>query len=206
MTWHVVLATGESLLPDQQAVADRVRELPVVAVSDAYKLAPWAAALVACDGGWWKEHPDALRFAGERWCANGDARGVERIKAQGPISTQTNSGLLGLDYWIRRGARSVLLLGIDLRGSHYFGPHAKLRNTTPARFEFFRAQFEAYARWVMPGVEIVNCSLDSALETFPKRALADVLTEVSHAKPVHRGAGREAESTDQGIGSRQAAG
>jgi len=202
--WHVVIATGASLLPDPQAVADSVRHLPTVAVSDAYKLAPWAAALVACDGKWWAENPEALRFAGERWLANGSARGVEMIKRQGPICTQTNSGLLGLDYWIRRRARRVLLLGIDMRGSHYFGPHARLRNTTPARFEFFCAQFDAYARWIMPGVEVVNCSPDSALETFPKRALADVLTEDNHA--LHRSAGRQAEKADQGTGSRQAAG
>ena len=179
MTWHVVLATGESLLPDPQAIADRVRHLPTVAVNDAYRLAPWAAALVACDGKWWQEHSAALEFAGERWCANGVARGVGKISRHGAIGSQTNSGLLGLDYWVRRGARAVLLLGIDMRGTHYFGPHVKLRNTSAGRFDFFRAQFRAYAQQMPPGVEVVNCSLDSALDVFPKRALDDVLqTEV----------------------------
>ena len=186
MSWHVVLATGESLLPDPQAVADRVRHLPTVAVSDAYKLAPWAQALVACDGKWWNTHPDAMRFAGERWLANGTARGVARIKAGGVICTQTNSGLLGLDYWIRRGAQRVLLLGIDMRGTHYFGPHLTLRNTTPAWFEVLLAQFAVYAKQLPPGVEVVNCSLDSALEVFPKRALDDVLLEATDGPDLYR--------------------
>lgn len=196
MTWHVVLATGASLLPDPHAVADRVRDLPTVVVSDAYKLAPWAAALVACDGRWWKENPEALRFAGEKFCANGAFRGIERVPARGPICSQTNSGLLGLDYWIRRGARRVLLLGIDMRGTHYFGPHERLKNTTPERFAFFLAQFAVYARKIPAGVEVVNCSLDSALEVFPKRALADVLTEDGNGKPIHRSAGRAVEERD----------
>jgi hypothetical protein len=178
--WHVVIATGQSLLPDPQAVADRVRYLPTVAVSDAYKLAPWAQAIVACDHKWWEVNPEARRFAGEKWCANGTPAGdVKRISWGGAIGTHTNSGLLGLDYWVRRGKTAILLLGIDLWGTHYFGPHTKpkLRNTDAARFAVFVEQFRAYAKAMPAGVTVVNCSPNSRLDLFEKMTLADVLAE-----------------------------
>lgn len=174
MTTWAVIASGQSVT---QADADRVRDLPCVAVSDGFKLVPWARALVACDSNWWRETPGAKQFPGERWCANG-APGVPRIYSPNPcICTQTNSGLLGLDYAVRKGATRVLLLGIDMHGTHFFGPHnsKRMRNTTPARFEFFREQFAAYVREMPTGVAVVNCSPISALTCFPKMTLDEAL-------------------------------
>lgn len=172
----VVLATGPSLLPEPQAVADRVRHLPTVAVNDAFRLAPWATALVACDPNWWKHNPDAMQFAGEKWTA-GNVPHVPRIYGSG-IYTNTNSGLLGLDYCVRRlEAKRVLLLGIDMAGTHYFGKHKDgLANTEPSRFAFFMAQFSVYAE-KLKGVEVINCSPASALTVFPRMSLDEALAE-----------------------------
>lgn len=47
-----VLASGESM---NQALADSVRgKCKVIAVSDTWRLAPWADALVSSDAGWWR--------------------------------------------------------------------------------------------------------------------------------------------------------
>lgn len=171
MTTWAVIASGQSVT---QADAGRVRDLPCVAVSDGFKLAPWARALIACDGTWWRETKGAKEFAGEKWCANG-AFGVLRYASPNPcIGTSTNSGLLGLDYAVRHGAARVLLLGIDMQGTHFFGKHLRMANTTPARFEFFLAQFAAYAEEMGP-VEVINCSPISALKLWPHRSLDEVL-------------------------------
>jgi hypothetical protein len=171
---HIVLASGQSV---SQAVADRVRHLPTVAVGDGFRLAPWAAALVACDSKWWRQTPDALTFAGERWCAGSTPLPVARITPRPGIHMSTNSGLLGLDYWVRRGAKRILLLGIDMQGTHFFGPHKVLANTTPGRFAIFLQQFKVYAATMPADVEVINCSPISALDTFPKLSLDDALDE-----------------------------
>jgi hypothetical protein len=170
----VVLATGQSV---NQAVADRVRHLPTVAVNDAFRLAPWAQALVACDANWWRKTPGALAFPGERWCASA-IEGCARITARAGIGNGTNSGLLGLDYWVRRGAKRILLLGIDMQGTHYFGRHEEFKNTEPGRFRIFLWQFQKYAETIPADVAVLNCSPISALDVFPKVALDEALDEL----------------------------
>lgn len=173
MTTWAVIATGESLKPDPAAVAARVRHLPCVAVSDAFRIAPWAKALVACDGKWWNSNPDARQFAGEKWSANGGVGGIGRMRAPG-IFTNTNSGLLGLRYAAAQGADRVLLIGIDMKGTHYFGPHKNLPNTEPHRFAFFIEQFRDATKRI-GNCEVINCNPDSALDVFPKMTLDEAL-------------------------------
>lgn len=178
---HVVIASGQSV---SQAVADRVRHLPTVAVADAFRLAPWAVAIVATDRAWWLENPDAHKFPGELWSTDPCRKGVPyaRITPRPGIYSSTNSGMLGLDYWVRRGAKRILLLGIDMQGTHYFGPHKKLQNTSPGRFQVFIGQFNKYAAEQIPDdVEVINCSPISALECFPKRSLDEALGEMELA-------------------------
>jgi len=170
-----VLATGPSL---SQSNADACGGLRVVAVSDAYKLAPWADALASTDAGWWRANPEALNFAGLKFGAMPDFRsiqGVERL----PVSTGTNSGLLGIMVAVKLGAKRVLLCGFDLKspGQHFFGQHKPpLKSTKPDRMEAFKRQF---ANYQPRGVEIINCTPGSALDAYPRATLEDCLAESS---------------------------
>jgi hypothetical protein len=166
MIW-AILATGPSM---SQAVADSVRgRCSVVAVSDAYKLAPWADALVSSDLKWWRHHqPD---FPGAKYAAV-EVAGVKRFDW---TSTDTNSGLLGIKVAVNLGATRVLLLGFDMGGTHFFGKHpSPLRNTSDERFEVFKKQFADYRP---RGVEIINCTPGSALKCYPMARLEDVLCQ-----------------------------
>lgn len=163
-----------------QAIADQVRpRCKVVAVSDAWHLAPWADALVATDEAWWKAHPDALRFAGKRFGLMPSFRlvaGVERLTI---ATTDTNSGLFGLMVAVHLGATRVLLCGVDLNrpGNHFFGRHpAPLKPTSVHRMEDFKRQFSHYKP---RGIEIINCSPSSALECYPKGDLSTWLNKPS---------------------------
>lgn len=172
MTW-VCLATGPSM---SQAVADSVRgKCKVIAVSDAYKLAPWADVMVSSDLKWWKHHQPY--FSGPKYAT------VEvphsDIKRFDWTETATNSGLLAIKVAAHLGAKRILLLGYDMGGSHFFGPHpAPLKNTKPERFEVFKKQFEGFKP---RGVEIINCTPGSALKCYPMARLDEVLAE----SPVH---------------------
>lgn len=168
MRTFAVLATGPSM---SQSVADSVRSLPVVAVSDAWTLAPQAMALVSSDKAWWDVHPEAHAFAGRKFCASAvSVSGVESL----PGTSGWNSGLLAIRVALHLGAERVLLLGFDMRGDHFFGRHPEpLKNSEPKHFDRFRRQF---AGWAVPaGREIINCTPGSMLDTYPRRPLAEVL-------------------------------
>lgn len=161
MTTWAILASGPSM---SQEIADSVKGLKVVAVSNTYELAPWADVLVSSDRTWWTNNPGAFYFEGEKFCGLTiePPKGVERFP--GAISGG-NSALLALQIAVSKGAERVLLFGVDLNGKHYFGDHpAPLKNPTPQRFDVFQKQFSRYRP---KGVEILNCSPDSALKAYP---------------------------------------
>lgn len=150
-----VLCTGPSLT---QADVDYCRgRCKVVAVSDAIYLAPWADALVSYDKGWWWAHkPD---YQGPKYHCH-----VEKIEGVTMFDHRPgNSGTLGVVVAAAMKPEKILLLGADLKGTHFFGRHKKdgLRNTNPTQFKTMMRQFEA-----LKNLPIVNCSRDSALTCF----------------------------------------
>lgn len=171
MSAWVLLAPGESM---SAALADSVRgRAKVGAVGRCYQLAPWADFLAATDRAWWAAHPDALCFAGRRFSAQ-DVDGVQKLSAP-LISSGSNSGLLALEAARRMGAQRIMLLGYDMRGTHYFGPYDNgLKNTPPDRYTVFQRQIAQWAHGCR-GLEIVNCTPGSALTCFPHAPLEAAL-------------------------------
>lgn len=162
-----VIATGPSLTAEQ---VEKVRGLRTIAVSDAYKLAPWAEALVSVDKAWWLHHQP--EFAGKRYSLM-PVPGMETERITG-MTADTNSGLRGIERAVLEGATRVLLLGFDLGGTHFFGPHPdRLKNTPPHRFEVFKKQFAGYQP---RGVQIINCTPGSALKCYPAMTLEEALS------------------------------
>jgi len=154
-----------------QTVADSVRMMHRIAINDAFRLCPDADALVATDRAWWDANPDALAFKGRKFSMNPPRTcAVERVspaKKLG-ISTQSNSGLLGLHVGLTIfGWRDALLYGVDNHGTHFFGPHKKVRNTTPERFEVFRQQWAEYAKYLPAGAIVFNATPGSTIDCFP---------------------------------------
>lgn len=173
MTTWAVIATGASLT---KAQVESVRGLSVVAISDAYKLAPWADVLLSNDRAWWNAHPEAKDFAGEKFCGVTFDIPEGVTKFDGALSG-SNSGLLGIKVAHSKGATRILLLGFDMRGTHYFGKHPPtLKNTTPHRFEAFKRQL---AQFKPKGCEIINCTPRSALDCYPKADLAACLSQLA---------------------------
>jgi hypothetical protein len=88
----VVVATGPSLVQED---VDACRgACPVIVVNDAYRMAPWADVMYACDRQFWdwqkRFHRKALAdFTGMKFSlANTDVEGVVRLK---------NTGVTGLE-------------------------------------------------------------------------------------------------------------
>ena len=190
------MATGPSLTP---ADVDLARQLgPVIAVNDAYRLAPWADVLYAADPHWWRAHRLLLAaFTGLRFSIQAGARGygatvlrntgllgLERDPSG--LKTGNNSGYQAINLAVHFGAARIVLLGYDCqrtRGEdHFFGPHVKMNQTTDSRFLEWRAHFATLVRPLAEaGVEIINATRETALTCFPRCSLERLTSRVERA-------------------------
>lgn len=188
----VILGGGPSLtLADVEAVRGRAR---VIAVNDAYRLAPWADVLYACDAKWWTWHNGVPTFAGLKFALEapaGDWLGVEVLRntgysgletARDGLKTGRNSGYQAINLAVHLGAARIVLLGFDMGldvdgRSHWFGEHPEpMASPYDQMIELFRTLPEPLKA---AGVEIVNCSRRTRLDAFRIADLETVLAEVA---------------------------
>lgn len=191
-TW-ALLAPGPSASAE---LAARVAHLPLGAVGCAWELAPGAAFIAAGDAAWWRAYPAARVAQVQKYCMGTPPRGIEQVRIPELGWYVVNSGVLALECAKRAGATRILLLGFDMRGSHFFGPYTNgLSNTAETKRRMHMTQ---YARWARANksIEVINCTPDSALRCFPKARLDDVADvfgpqaqpERAGAEGVHRAA------------------
>lgn len=174
MTCWAVLAPGPSASAE---LAEKVRDLPLVAVGNAFQLAPWAQIIAASDAAWWRSFPTARALPGAKFCMATSPH-AERVRIDA-IGAVVNSGVLGLECAVRAGATRILLLGADMHGSHFFGPYTNgLRNTAPHQRAQHLKQYAAWAR-LNREVEVLNCTPGSALDCFPRADLDACLAELA---------------------------
>lgn len=155
-------------------------------------MAPQADLMYACDGAWWDTHHEATQaFAGERWTQDLKAAqryGLHHITSRrehglsrtpGVIHQGGNSGYQAIDLMVQMGCTRILLLGFDMQKTggkaHWFGNHpGNLHKASP--FKDFIKNFERMAVDAAGlGIEIINCSRETALTCFPRARLKDVL-------------------------------
>lgn len=182
----VCLGGGPSLRPEDVAYCrGRAR---VIAVNDAWRLAPWADVLYACDAKWWRWHTGAPGFAGLKVSLEAPefpgikrlAQGAERgfDADPGRLATGRNGGYQAIHLAVHLGARRVLLLGYDMRfvdgRSHWFGGHP-----VATKAEVYGRMIPCFESLIAPlakrGVAVVNCTPDSALRCFPTAPLRRAL-------------------------------
>lgn len=182
------IAGGASLTREQVAHSKGHK---VIAINNAYKLAPWADILYACDKQWWQWHNGCPDFKGYKLQHHSDNvyPGIDTIMSDGlngfsdrldRIRTGGNSGYQAIHIAMHLGAKRIILLGYDMHAkgdkSHWFGEHPIGRQRDSRYAEWiprFRAlQKAAFER----DISIYNCTPGSALECFRKKKLKD-LTE-----------------------------
>jgi hypothetical protein len=185
----VCIGGGPSLTKaDVEACRGKTR---VIAVNDAYRIAPFADVLYACDEKWWKWHQGVPSFTGLKYgmaIRPGKYPDVQRLTDTGVeglereptgLRTGRNGGYQAINLAVHLGAARILLLGYDMqRGAtqtHWFGDHPEIRNSPYASFA------EAYNTLVKPlrelGIGIVNCSRETALTCFPRLTIDQALDQ-----------------------------
>lgn len=104
--------------------------------------------------------------------ANGLSRDPQVVHAGG------NSGYQAINLALHLGATRIILLGFDMqltRGQyHWFGRHGHgLANADPSKYiHNFRS--------IIPseyGIEIINCTRETALDMFPRMSLEEAFNE-----------------------------
>jgi len=190
----VCLGGGPSLTPDDvEAVRGRC---PVIAINDAYRLAPWADGLYAADSKWWTWHQGVPTFTGPKYSLDPKAAkwpgvqvledtGVEGLECRpSGLRTGRNSGYQAINLGVHLGAVRIVLLGYDMSPapdgrSHWFGDHPD-RNPSP--YAHFLAAFTTIvAPLAAAGVSVVNCSRRTALTSVPCVPLTDELARLERA-------------------------
>lgn len=181
----VCLGTGPSLSEEDVAfVRGKAR---VICINNSYKLAPWADVMYAADEkfwGWVKGAPD---FSGRKitiepqrktWpglevVRKGDMTGLSHDPAV--LNRGYNSGYQAINLAVLMGASTVILLGYDMTGGHYFGRHPD--GTLPP----FALCLHAFSTLPEPlsaaGVTVINCTANPAspLTVFPRMPLSAAL-------------------------------
>ncbi len=186
----VCLGTGPSLTQDD---VDYCRgKARVIAVNDAYKLAPWADVLYACDTKWWGWHKGAPDFAGMKYSlqtASVRFKGVQVIRNIGRdgltldptgVKSGSNSGYQAIGLAVHLGAKHIVLLGYDMGKSekgktHFFGDHRD--KTQPPYAACIKAFHTLADPLEAAGIDLVNCSRRTALTCFRRAPLEDVVLE-----------------------------
>lgn len=183
-------ASGQSLTREQLD-ACRAAGYRLMVVNDAWRLAPWADWMFAADRSWWEIHGAATKgFRGERWTLGDEQHpkpwqaGLKLVRrgGSGPIpANANNSGLMALFLAVQRfGATDVVLLGYDMQGDHFFGPHPpKLRRRS--NFPKFIRTFNEHAPHLLKRARVVNCTPGSALKCFPMISLEEALAPMQAA-------------------------
>lgn len=86
------------------------------------------------------------------------------------ISGGGNSGFQAVNLAYILGAKTILLLGFDMFGDHYFGKHPSVLDVA-SPFKKFIESFETITK----DIEIINCSRMTNLNCFPKKRIENVL-------------------------------
>jgi len=193
----ICLGSGPSLVPgDVDALASRGRQRQphyVIAVNDAYRLAPWADVLYAPDARWWGWHgAGASSFPGRKYTLDDSeaaaAAGAERLNYRSggglsddptTIMTGGHAGYQAINVAVHLGAARIILLGYDLQPEeatgrhHYFGDHPDGSHVPYDEWrDIYQTLLKPLAR---RNITIVNASRATAIVAIPRQPLADVL-------------------------------
>lgn len=194
----LILGSGPSLAKaDVDYARDKVDG--IIAVNDTYKYAPDALCLYAADGHWWDWHKGAKEphkvgkvsypaFTGRFKYTLQKREGISLLK-RGParglsldpsyVATGYNSVYQAINVAVHFGATRVLLLGVDMHGGHFFGHHP---NHSHPPFNYCLTAFQTLVEPLRAaGVEVINCSRQTALTCFPRQSLESVLPVIAES-------------------------
>lgn len=182
----VIFGSGNSLT-DEQIKAAIALNCKYIVVNDTYHRVPSADVLYACDYRWWDRHYESIDFNGELWTQDLRAKrefGLNWVLGRNKSGLGSdcvhfggNSGYQAINLAYLWGAKRIILLGFDCKlvdgKTHWFGQHPQGLNQNQG-FATWINNFQQLAKDLeVEGIEVLNCSPDSALECFKKSSITE---------------------------------
>lgn len=193
-----IVACGPSA--DKVGVEKLKDRMHVVVINESYRLCPWAEMLYTCDDTWYHVNRDKLnKFNGIKISYLTKEKGVENItivkekdpktvsfkhhmlfEEPGFVGSGGNSGYQAINLVAQFGATGIALVGYDFNqagGIHWHGDHKMpLKNPDNVRFiEWKRLLGFAAPVLKAKGIDVVNCSMNSSIDSFPKMTINQTL-------------------------------
>lgn len=175
------IASGPSLTVDDCEFVRGIG-LPTVVTNNTFERCPWADALYAMDAPWWKVYRDRVEreFEGMKFSyVSTGIRGVLHTKGEIYPTGWGNSGTYSISLAIVAGASRIILLGHDCQKTggrvHWHGDHKKPMGNAQSIASWPKkyALVAEYAK--SRGVQVINCSRETALTCFPRGTLDEEL-------------------------------
>lgn len=184
----VLLGCGPSLT---QADVDYCRgRARIIAVNTAFRMAPFADVIYGADAIFWTAHKGVPGFTGLRYAVEKDAArwgvtvlgltGAEGLELNpNALKTGQNSGYQALNLSVHLGAARVILLGYNMqqvKGREYFaGDDHTFKDRSSPYGDFLKRFYTIVKPLQSLGIEVINCTPDSALKCFPMMPLRQAL-------------------------------
>lgn len=165
-----------------------------IVVNTSFRMAPWADVLYACDAGWWRHYFSEVAAAfvpGELWTTAPMARDQFKIHwvfgapraglalDKTSINHGLNSGYQAIGLAALFGAKRILLLGYDFQASggrmHWHPDHPKNLGNGGRIWLWVQEMTQLAADLKKAGIEVVNCSRQTALSCYPRSTIQEAL-------------------------------
>ena len=180
----------EARLLERRLLKSEEPDIRVIAIKEAVELAPWADVLYACDDHWWKHHKGYPSYSGlkyalepQRWawpdvqvlCNRGES-GLSYDRSG--LCTGHNSGYQAVNLAFHLGAKRIVLLGFDMwagpdgRRNWFDKPGLHVDSPYPIFLHRFAQLVETSKK---AGLQIVNASRFTVMESFPRVTLSEAL-------------------------------
>lgn len=166
-----------------------------IAINNSWELAPWADILYACDNSWWRQYKDkwpafkGLKITQDKLAK--DEFKINRVICErhheklvldrpGFVGWGGNSGFHSINLAVQFGIKKIILVGYDMHlrnGIHWHGAHPNgMHNPSDANVARWRRTVDAAAPVLKNlGVIVINTSMNSALDNYPKMPLLETL-------------------------------
>lgn len=191
----LIVATGTSAAGEPlDAFKGRCR---CIVIKSSWRLAPWADVLYGLDRGWWLANNGCPEFKGLKVSPSPTACRIYglrevRLKTRAEVLTKEmgvlgcglktgggHSGFQAINLAVQFGAKRLLLVGFDMHingRAHWHQDYRGVAKPDQGRIETWREALDECAQqFTALGVEIINCSRDSALRAYPKRTLQEAM-------------------------------
>lgn len=185
-----IVASGPSL---ERWQVEYLRDKAVViATNGSFQALDYPAIVYGCDASFWKHYAEAVKAAGhECWTQNGYAARHYRLnwiqavnepglsQRPGVIHAGGNSGYQAIGLAVEMGARKIVLVGFDMQETggrwHWHDDLRGVEGQNPGIRRWAR-QFPALAFDLQQrGIEVINCTIETALTCFARADLREVL-------------------------------